>query len=370
MTDKRTGDHIKTDMNKADNVDYTPKKASIILILDILKQYSDENHRLQQKDIVDILRQRYDMNVGRKAVKQNLDVLDQLGYQIIGEEKTRMVRDRETGELEESEILSDIYLEKDFTDSELRLIIDSLLFSKHIPYKQRLDLAEKLSALSSTYFKSHVKHITTVPNTLPVNPQLFLTVDILDEAINKQKKVSFNYIEYGTDKQRHPKLDKFKKIRKYTVSPYQMAAKDDKYYLICNNDWFDNLSNYRVDRIENIQILDTPAKPFEELAGVKGNRFDLAEYMMEHIYMFAGKTVKAKFSVVKAMVGDVIDMFGTDVRFSDETESRVTVTAKVNEDAMIQFAKSYGPDVLILEPQPLVEQMREKARQMWEAYKD
>lgn len=43
-----------------------------------------------------------------------------------------------TGELEESYILSDFYLSREFTDGELqlRLLIDSLLFSRHIPYSR------------------------------------------------------------------------------------------------------------------------------------------------------------------------------------------------------------------------------------------
>ena len=41
-----------------------------------------------------------------------------------------------TGELEESYILSDFYLCREFTDGELRLLIDSLLFSRHIPYSR------------------------------------------------------------------------------------------------------------------------------------------------------------------------------------------------------------------------------------------
>ena len=41
-------------------------------ILDILKRYTDENHRLSQKDIQDILEREYDMTVERKAVKRNL----------------------------------------------------------------------------------------------------------------------------------------------------------------------------------------------------------------------------------------------------------------------------------------------------------
>ena len=41
-----------------------------------------------------------------------------------------------TGELEESYILSYFCLSLEFTDGELRLLIDSLLFSRHIPYSR------------------------------------------------------------------------------------------------------------------------------------------------------------------------------------------------------------------------------------------
>ena len=49
-----------------------PKKLMIINILDILKKYTDEDHRLSQKDIVDILKKEYSMPADRKAVKSNL----------------------------------------------------------------------------------------------------------------------------------------------------------------------------------------------------------------------------------------------------------------------------------------------------------
>ena len=35
-----------------------PKKLLIMNILDILQKYTDENHRLSQKDIIDILEKR------------------------------------------------------------------------------------------------------------------------------------------------------------------------------------------------------------------------------------------------------------------------------------------------------------------------
>lgn len=128
-------------MNKRRFTMYTkqPKKMIIINILDILKRYTDENHRLSQREIMDILEREYDMKVDRKAVKRNLMNLIDFGYQV---EYSESIRQGKNGE--EEIIFTDWYLEKDFTDSELRLLIDSLLFSKHIPYSQCKALIEKL----------------------------------------------------------------------------------------------------------------------------------------------------------------------------------------------------------------------------------
>ena len=113
-----------------------PKKMLILNILEILRKYTDEDHRLSQKEIVDILRTEYTMIVDRKAIKRNIMNLIDFGYDIEYSESVRMVPNAKTGELEESYILSDFYLVRDFTAGELRLLIDSLLFSKHIPYSQ------------------------------------------------------------------------------------------------------------------------------------------------------------------------------------------------------------------------------------------
>ena len=54
-----------------------PKKMLIMNVLDILKKYTDFDHRLSQKDIADILKNEYDMPVDRKTVKRNiLDLID------------------------------------------------------------------------------------------------------------------------------------------------------------------------------------------------------------------------------------------------------------------------------------------------------
>ena len=49
-----------------------PKNMLIMNILEILKKHSDEEHRLNQKEIIDLLDREYDMKVDRKAIKRNL----------------------------------------------------------------------------------------------------------------------------------------------------------------------------------------------------------------------------------------------------------------------------------------------------------
>ena len=57
-----------------------------------------------------------------------------------------------------------------------------------------------------------------------------------------------------------------------------------------------------------------------------------------------------------------------DVRFSDETDDNVTVTAHVNEMAMKHFAKSYAPDVMVLEPERLRKEVKEEIRTAFQEY--
>lgn len=345
-----------------------PKKILIINILDILKRYTDENHRLSQKDIVDILKTEYNMTVDRKAVKRNLINLMDFGYEIEYSESVRMTPNSKTGELEETYVLSDFYLVRDFTDSELRLLMDSLLFSKHLPYHQCRELIGKLEGLSNQYFKSRTNYIRTIPD-LSLHPQqLFYTIDVLDEAIRKGKKVSFTYNEYGTDKKLHPRKDSNGNTRVYIVNPYQIAATNGRYYLICNYDKYDNISNYRMDRITNIQILDEPMKPAKLVKGLE-HGFDLPKHMAEHLYMFGGESGVVTFRAQKYILNDIMDWFGGDVVFFDETQESVSVRVYVNLAAMRRWALQYALHAKILSPTSLVQTIKQDLQAAMEHYK-
>ena len=333
------------------------KRTMIMNILDILRRYSDAEHRLSQKDIVEILQTEYDMTVERKSIRRNILNLISSGYEIEYSESVRMVPNRKTGEMEESYLWSDFYLVRDFTDSELRLLIDGLLFSKHIPYSQCKELVEKLEKLSNVYFSSRVKHIRTMPETMPPNKQLFYTIEILDEAISQRKQVAFQYTSVGLDKKQHPRLNDDGSVKVYTVSPYQIAAANGRYYLICCTDLHDTVSHYRLDRIEEILLLDTPARPQKTVQGLE-HGLNLPKHMAEHLYMFPGESGPVTFRMKKHILNDVIDWFGTDVTFSDESDDEATARVEVNLRAMKLWAIQYGPYVKVLSPQSLTDEVK------------
>lgn len=323
----------------------------IINILDILKKYTDENHRLSQKDIIEILDKEYCMKIDRKSVKRNLMNLIEFGYDIEYSESIRLVKDK-NGEEVETKILSDFYLNRSFTDGELRLLIDSVLFSNHISYSQCRDLVEKLEGLSNIYFRSMVKHIQNLPENRPSNSELFMTIETLDKAISRGLQVSFTYNSYDIDKKLHPRRTSNNEVRNYIINLYQIVATN-----VCNYEKYDNVSHYRLDRITNIKLLDTPAKPQRMVKGIE-NGLDLPKHLAEHLYMFAGESVAVKFIAKRYIVTDVIDWFGKDIKFSDATDDEVMVTVKVNPIAMKMWALKYSRHIRVISRKALLMKLR------------
>jgi predicted DNA-binding transcriptional regulator YafY len=341
---------------------FLEKKILILNILDILRKYSDEDHKLSQTEILSRLEKEYAMPVERKAIKSNL--MDLVDF----ENNKFAINYTETPRKGTEGIWSKVWLAHEFDASELRLLIDGLLFSKHLHHNHCETLIEKLKGLSSTYFNAHVKHIRNLPQSLPRNPELLHTVDILDEAISKERQVSFNYTVYGLDKKKHLRTGRDGQAIEYIINPYQMVATNGYYYLICNTDRYDNLANYRVDRISNIRLLDKPVKSQKKVKGAETG-LDLPKHMAEHIYMSPGESVRVVFRAQREIVSDIVDWFGLEVEFSGATESEVNVSVRVNENAMLHWALQYGEHVEILEPAGLRDRVRDAVAKMAAKYK-
>lgn len=325
------------------------KKMLNMLILDILEEYSDANHRLTQQEIIRLLKANYDMECDRRSVKNNILYLNELLGDVI---------DMEDG----------YYLaEREFEDAELRMLIDSVLFSKNLTQKQAKDLIEKLRAKGNKYFPAKVTHISNLPEMHHAdNKQLMYALDTVNDAIAEKKKISFVYNTYGTDFKLHPRRDGMR----YIVNPYQMVANNGKFYLIGNYDKYDNVSHYRLDKMTEVQILDEKVKPQKEIKDFK-NGFSLPKHMAEHIYMFSGESERVKLLAPATMMDELIDWLGKDftVRKTDD-EDEIEITLNCNVDSMFYWALQYGPYVEILEPIDLRNRIAKAVRDMADKYKE
>ncbi|MCR5824788.1 MAG: WYL domain-containing protein [Lachnospiraceae bacterium] len=340
------------------------KKLVILYVLEILKKYTDEDHTLTQKEISDLLKSNYDIKVDRKTMKKYLEGLVDSDLDISYREIARASSDDD----EENIQWTDFSLTHDFTDAELKLLIDGILFSRNIPVSQRRALIEKLEGLSSRYFKTGARNILTVQGDEGASKELFYNIEMIDEAINQNKRIDFNYLEYHTDKKLHKRITKNNKIRRFTVSPYRIAATNNRYYVICNNDWFGKgLSHFRIDRITNIKILDEPRVPENEIEGYD-HGFSLAKHMSEHVFMFSDKAERVKFRMKKTLLSELFDWFEPDMTFTDETEDEVTVSLMSSLQAMRLWGTQFAREVTVLSPENLVDQIRQDLKEAYEKY--
>ncbi|MCH4172681.1 MAG: WYL domain-containing protein [Lactobacillus sp.] len=340
----------------------TAKRLLPVYLLMILWQDSDEDHPLKQTELVQLLQDRFALTVDRKTIQRNLTDLLGLDIGIEYGSKTRTVRPK-SGEVYDSDVLTDVYLSHAFTDGELRLLIDSVLFSKSIPSHQGDQLIAKMAHLASKYFSMRTQYVLRIDDQRPENTNLFYTIEVLHEAIAQQKKVVFFYNSYGTDKQMHRRRDANGKVRSYTVNPYQMAIANGRYYLICSNDKYDNLANYRLDRMTDIKLSSEKARIIPEVRGL-----DMAKHLREHLYMFAGPSLRVTFRAKKMLLDDIIDWFGNDVTFKAKDEQTVTAEVYVNETSMQLWALQYAPYVTVLKPKSLVQNIKAGLTQALKQY--
>lgn len=321
------------------------KKMLNMLILEILREYSDENHSLTQQEIIRLLYNNYGMECDRRSVKNNVIYLKELGYDISMDSGYRL-------------------LSREFDDSELRILIDSVLFLKSISTKQAKNLIEKIRGMASKYFNVKVKHVSNLPELhRTINKQALYSLDAINDAISEKKKIEFIYNEIDTNFKLRQKRE-----LPYKVNPYQIIANNGRFYLIGNYDKYDNVVHFRIDRMTDVRILNEKVKHMSKVPEL-ANGLDLPKHMAEHVYMFSGESVSAEIKTTPDMMNELVDWFGTDFRFMEKSEDSITIRVKCNYSALRFWALQYGPYVEILKPEALRNQIKEDIREMAKKYK-
>ena len=320
-----------------------PKKLALLRIWQILLKHSDYDHPLTQEEIIKYLYNDYGIEMERKAIGKNIADLRDAGIEI---------GSRRAGSYIES---------RDFEDSELRLLIDGVLQSRHITAKHSKDLIEKLCGLSNKYFRSHVKNVYSVNDWSKTdNYDLFYNVEIIDEAIERARRVTFDYNKYRWDKT-------LKKTSTQTVSPYQLILHNQRYYLMCYNEKYADMRFYRLDHITNMQIEeDAPVTPLRSLEGYK-NGIDYKELSTALPYMYTDKLETVEFITDYFVIDQVIDWFGMDVKI-EKAGDKYKVTVRVSPQAMEYWAMQYLNTVEIISPLSLREKLKDNLQKAVEKY--
>ena len=320
-----------------------PKKLALIRILQIFEKYSDYDHPLTQEDIARHLEQEYGIAIERKAISRNISLLKEAGIDI---------ESRRAGS----------YLDgRRFEDSELRMLIDGVLCSKYITAKHSADLIDRLCGLSNQYFRSHVKNIYSVNEWCKTeNQALFYNIEIIDDAIEQGKQITFDYNKYGLDKKLH-------KSAFHTASPYQLLLHNQRYYLMARNEYWKDVVFYRLDRITNIRLTDQPLTPLQTVKGYEAG-VDYKELATGLPYMFNDKPQPVEMIAEGYIIDQVIDWFGTDIRLQQQDDGKVRVSLKASLQAMEHWAMQYINHVEVIAPVELREKIRENLKKAQEKY--
>ena len=324
------------------------KKLSIIYILDILKEFSDEDHPLTQNEILKKLYNQYGMECERKSIGANIDNLIEAGYEIVKCEG------------------GGCYLaEREFEQSEISFLVDAVFSSRAINSDNAKALAKKISAFSSKYNQKKYNYVFKSDEISRTgNKQLFYTIDILHEAIEKKKQVEFCYDRPCISKESKEKQQQ----KRYVVNPYFLVNNQGRYYLVCNYSHYDDISNYKIEQIKDIKILETDAKPITKVKGFE-NGFDIAKYANENIYMFSADSVKATLKLFdEYAVGIIVDWFGNNASIYQK-DGQVFADVAANEKAIVYWCLQYGEHVELISPKPIRDKIKSAIDNMAKRYR-
>lgn len=324
-----------------------PKSLALLAILQILREKTDENHHLRQVDIAHYLKEEFGIEMERKAIGRHLEALEEADYELMRS-------------------YDGVWLlnPSGFMDAELRLLIESVMASRHINSTHSKDLAGRLAGLSSEYFESRMDNVyKTGEQNKTESPNLFYNIERVDEAIVKGCKISYVYNKYGVDGRLHTS-------HSYTVSPYQMILHNQRYYLMAYHDTWNDVSFQRLDHMTNMTLLeDQPAREMRTVKGYESGTVDFLFTNTARPYLYADEPQRIEMIVKEKVVDQVVDWFGKTAKMKEQADGRVLVTLKASPKAMRHWAEQFLNYVEVLSPKSLRDEIRDDLAAALERYK-
>jgi predicted DNA-binding transcriptional regulator YafY len=326
-------------------------KLKLLYLKEIFEKHSDEQHILNAGDIADRLLRDYGLECERKSVYKDIEVLMDYGMDIV---KTRSPK-------------NGFFLASgSFELAEIRLLSDAVQAADFITKNKTKKLIEKIEGFTSVYHADVLKKQVYIDNRPKSgNESIYYVIDDLDNAIKAGKKVKFSYSRRKMD-------DKYaarKETRVFTLSPYALIWSNDHYYLVANNEKYDNLMNVRVDRISGVIILEEKARPVSEVSVYK-RYFDAADYAAKTFNMFTGEMQMVELRCSNAILEPIFDRFGERVntRKYDDSHFLLRTEAAISE-GLVSWIMQFGTDIEAIAPQNLRDMVIQRTESILNAYR-
>lgn len=316
------------------------KKSSILLILKVLEEYTDENHYLTQGEIIDKIKALYDIELERKSVSSSLSLLEELDYDIDKGVKGGVA-----------------LISRTFDATEVAFLIDAIFSSRSINGRMAKKISESISSTLSRYQRKDYSYIyksTEINRT--DNKDVLYNVSIIQEAIRRNKKVGFQYITYDREGNKVIRKDGYQ----YIVSPYYLINNFGRYYLLCNfKEKYSPFHTFRVDYMVNIEIKEELDRiSIKELKGVDKD-FSISQYINDHIYPLSGNTLTVELELDDTWCIQYIkDWFGDNAKIK-EIDNKIHAFVKCNENALFYWIMQYSHCVKVISPESFVNRIKD-----------
>lgn len=317
-----------------------------IYLIQILRARTDEEHFLSTAQLCKILKEEYGIDTHRTTIKSDIEMLQQAGFGIQATRSTQNLYN---------------YIEREFDNAELKLLIDAVESSKFITKAKSDQLVAKLVSLAGVNKAREMRRNLTVDGRYKAeNEHIYYIVDAINEAINQKKKICFQKIEYNVKKQRvlHHGGEK------YVFSPYSLVWDGDFYYVIGYSDKYKDIGSHRVDRISEMpEILDESAVP-------PPIGFDINKFINTMFRMYNAPRREVELVCDNGVMDAIIDKFGIDapVYAWDQQNFRVITEVAVGQ-VFFNWIFGFGGKVSIKGPEDVKEQYAEKVKEAMAALK-
>lgn len=324
-------------------------KIKTLLIFKYLNDYSDEYHPLSTTELIEMLN-KDGINCERKSIYADVQTLNKIGFNIMTTFSPKRGYFMAT---------------RQFELPQVRLLVDAVTSAAFITPKKTSDLICKLETLvSKNQADELISQVYIDSNAKCDNEEIYYVIDKLHDAIINKYKVTFQYRRRNIDKK-----NKRSYVNKdFKVSPYALIWKDDHYYLVCNNEKYDNLMNLRLDRIRKINPTEESVRPISQVSEYE-KEFDVADYTSKMFNMFSGENSSVTLICDLNLREEIMDRFGSKIPLTavDDDHFETTIDAALSE-GLVTWIMNFGSRIKVKSPESLIDMIKKRAEDILEIY--